>query len=153
MVLWSSGLPRSQYKRKSLYLHYHFLRATRLCSLNTYVKGLPPIKADEPFIARLREKLKTYINYHNAYHQQSWQNANSCGTIFCTAKKTKNETKPRTSNRFWKYIKNKGGVTFGSFPNFAYISSYLHLKSFAWKRDYIISSKLQSSYKVLLGPA
>ena len=30
-----------------------------------------------------------------------------------------------------------------SFRNFAYVSSYLHLKSFAWKRDYVISQKLQ----------
>ena len=25
-----------------------------------------------------------------------------------------------------------------SFPSFAYVSSYLHLKDFAWKRDYEI---------------
>ena len=28
---------------------------------------------------------------------------------------------------------------------FAYVSSYLHLKSFAWKRDGPMSSKLQTS--------
>ena len=31
-----------------------------------------------------------------------------------------------------------------SFPNFAYASSYLHLKRFAWKRDCPISSKPQT---------
>ena len=31
------------------------------------------------------------------------------------------------------------------FWNFAYISNYLHLKSFAWKQDCPISSKLQTS--------
>ena len=30
-----------------------------------------------------------------------------------------------------------------SFRNFAYVSSYLHLKSFAWKQHYVISQKLQ----------
>ena len=35
-----------------------------------------------------------------------------------------------------------------SFRNFAYVSSYLHLKSFAWKRDCVISSKLKSCYRV-----
>ena len=29
----------------------------------------------------------------------------------------------------------KGKVTLDSFRNFAYLSSYLHLKSFAWKQD------------------
>ena len=43
----------------------------------------------------------------------------------------------------WKYIKNKGKVTLGSFQNFAYVNSYLHLKSFAWKREYLTSQKLQ----------
>ena len=36
-------------------------------------------------------------------------------------------------------------VTLDSFRNFANVSSYLHLKSFAWKRDCPISSKLQTS--------
>ena len=49
----------------------------------------------------------------------------------------------KTKQWFWKYIKNKGKVTLESFRNFAYVSSYLHLKSFAWKRDYLISQKLQ----------
>ena len=49
----------------------------------------------------------------------------------------------KTKYWFWKYIKNKGKVTLESFRNFAYVSSYLHLKSFAWKRDYVISQKLQ----------
>ena len=30
---------------------------------------------------------------------------------------------------------------FGSFQNFAYVSSYLHLKSFAWKRNRPVSAK------------
>ena len=30
-----------------------------------------------------------------------------------------------------------------SFRNFVYVSSYLHLNTFTWKRDYIISQKLQ----------
>ena len=29
--------------------------------------------------------------------------------------------------------------------NFAYLSSNLHLMGFAWKRDYPVSSKLQTS--------
>ena len=37
---------------------------------------------------------------------------------------------------FWKYIKNKG-----KFSNFYYVSSYLHLKGFARKRDFVISQK------------
>ena len=32
------------------------------------------------------------------------------------------------------------------FPNFVYISNYLHLKSFVWERDFPISSKLQTSW-------
>ena len=51
----------------------------------------------------------------------------------------------KTKQWFWKYIKNKGKVTLESFRNFAYVNSYLHLKNFAWKRDYIISQKLQMS--------
>ena len=35
----------------------------------------------------------------------------------------------------------KGKVASDSFQNFAYVSNYLHLKSFTWKRDYPISSK------------
>ena len=46
-------------------------------------------------------------------------------------------------NIFWKCIKNKGEVTLHSFRNFAYVSSYLRLKGFAWKRDYVISQKVQ----------
>ena len=49
----------------------------------------------------------------------------------------------KDDNRFWKVIKNKGDVTQDSFRNFAYVSSYLRLKTFAWKRDYVISQKLQ----------
>ena len=40
-------------------------------------------------------------------------------------------------------MKNKGKVTLESFRNFAYVSSYLHLKRFAWKGDYVMSEKLQ----------
>ena len=35
--------------------------------------------------------------------------------------------------------------TLDSFQNVAYAKSYLHLKSFAWKKDCPISSKLQMS--------
>ena len=49
----------------------------------------------------------------------------------------------KDDNRFWKIFKNKGDVTGDSFRNFAYVSSYLHLKTFAWKRDYVISPKVQ----------
>ena len=55
----------------------------------------------------------------------------------------KNGIWDKTKAWFWKYIQNKGKVTLESFRNFAYVSSYLHLKSFAWKRDYLISQKLQ----------
>ena len=40
-----------------------------------------------------------------------------------------------------KRIKNKGNVTLESFPNFGDVSNYLHLKCFAWNRDYVISQK------------
>ena len=43
----------------------------------------------------------------------------------------------------WKYIKNKCNVSLDSFCNFAYVSTYLCLKSFAWKRGYVISQELQ----------
>ena len=36
-----------------------------------------------------------------------------------------------------------------SFRNFVYVSNYVHLKSFPWKRDCLISSKLQT--KVIQG--
>ena len=49
----------------------------------------------------------------------------------------------KDNNKFWKIIKNEHEVTEDSFRNFACVSSYLHSKSFAWKRDYIISQKLQ----------
>ena len=38
----------------------------------------------------------------------------------------------------------KGKVALDSFRNFAYDSSYLDLKSFAWKSDYPTSSKLKN---------
>ena len=49
----------------------------------------------------------------------------------------------KTKYWFWKYIKNKDKITLESFQYFAYVSNYLHLKSFAWKQDYKISQKLQ----------
>ena len=55
------------------------------------------------------------------------------------------------NNICWKYIKTKDEATLDSFRNFAYASSYLHLKSFAWKQDYVISQKLQMSQS-LSGP-
>ena len=45
----------------------------------------------------------------------------------------------KTNDIFWKYIKNKDEVTLDSFRNFAYVSSYSHLKSVPWKQDYVIS--------------
>ena len=47
--------------------------------------------------------------------------------------------------KFWKNVQNKGKETLDSFRNFAYVSSYLVLKNFAWKWDCPISSKLQTS--------
>ena len=46
----------------------------------------------------------------------------------------------KMNNIFWKYIKTKDELTLDSFWNFAYVSSYLRLKSLkAWKRYYLIS--------------
>ena len=47
--------------------------------------------------------------------------------------------------RFSKNIENKHKVTLDSFSNFAYVRNLLHLKSFTWKRDCLITSKLQTS--------
>ena len=47
----------------------------------------------------------------------------------------------KTDNVFWQSIKNKGYLTVNTFPNYAYVSSYFHFKSFAWKRDWTISEK------------
>ena len=47
--------------------------------------------------------------------------------------------------RSWKNILDKGKVTFDSFRNFACVNNYVHVKSFAWKGGYPISSKLQTS--------
>ena len=44
--------------------------------------------------------------------------------------------------------KIKGKVMLDNFGNFAYVSSYLHLKSFAWEGDCPISSKLQNVTKL-----
>ena len=49
----------------------------------------------------------------------------------------------KMNNIFWKYIKKKGEVTLDTFRNFAYVSSYLRLKSSAWKRDCLISPEVQ----------
>ena len=50
----------------------------------------------------------------------------------------------KNDNRFWKYVKNNVQVTLDSFRNFAYVSSYLRLNSLSWKRDYLISRKVQT---------
>ena len=57
-------------------------------------------------------------------------------TTFSTAYGAKNETKLIAD---LKSTSKKYEVTLESFPNFAYVSSYLHLKHFAWKREYTIS--------------
>ena len=49
----------------------------------------------------------------------------------------------KDNNKFWKFIKNEHEVTLESFRIFTCVISYLHSKNFAWKRDYIISQKLQ----------
>ena len=46
---------------------------------------------------------------------------------------TNNETKATVIIE--KNIENRYEVTLDSFPSFAYVSSYLNLKDFAWKRD------------------
>ena len=46
-----------------------------------------------------------------------------------------NQKLDKTNSWSLKYIVNKYEVTLDSFPNFAYVSSYFHLKDFAWKRD------------------
>ena len=47
----------------------------------------------------------------------------------------RNQKWDKTNSWSLKYIKNKYEVTLNSFANFAYVSSYLYLKDFAWKRD------------------
>ena len=73
----------------------------------------------------------------------------SIKTLFCKTNNIfyslENPIWDKTKQWFWKYIKNKGKVTLESFRNFVYVSSYLHLKGFAQKQDYIISQKLQMS--------
>ena len=64
-------------------------------------------------------------------------------TTFSTAKKTKNETKLMRDAE--SASKVKGKVIWDIFRNFAYVSSYLHLKSFVWKRDCTITLKLKKS--------
>ena len=71
----------------------------------------------------------------------------SIKTLFCKTShifySLKNQVSEKTKAWFWKNIKNKVKFTLESFRNFFYVSSYLHLKSFAWKRDYVMSQKLQ----------
>ena len=83
-------------------------------------------------------------------------------TTFSTAKKTKNETKQMRDSESTSKIKVRLPWTFFKIGIVAYVSSYLHLKSFAWKRGCTTFSKtknatklakpiLKSCYKVLLG--
>ena len=51
----------------------------------------------------------------------------------------RNQKWDKTNSWSLKYIENKYEVKLDSFANFAYVCSYLHLKDFAWKRDYAIS--------------
>ena len=62
-------------------------------------------------------------------------------TTFFTAENIKFDTKISKNS---ESSSNEHEVTLNSFRVFVYISSYLHSKSFAWKRDYIISQKLQT---------
>ena len=63
-------------------------------------------------------------------------------TAFFTAENVTFDTKITNSE---SSLKNEHEVTLDSFQNFACGSCYLHSKSFAWKRDYLISQKLQTS--------
>ena len=76
-----------------------------------------------------------------------WAASFSTKTFFCKTNNIfyslENQIGDKTKQWFWKYIKNIGKVRLESFRNFAYVNSYLHLKSFAWKRDYLTSQKLQ----------
>ena len=79
-----------------------------------------------------------------------------------TLSTTTETTSDKMDDRFWKYNKNKGNLVLDNFRNFGYISSYLRLNIFAWKRLHNISRTtnatesvktiLKSFYKVLLGP-
>ena len=60
-------------------------------------------------------------------------------TTFSNAKKTKTKIKPMHDSESTSKIKGK--VALDIFPNLAYVSSYLHLRSSSWKRDCTISSK------------
>ena len=70
----------------------------------------------------------------------------SIKTLFCKTNNIfyslQNRIWDKTKWWFWKYIKNKAKTTLENFQNFAYVSNYLHLKSFSWKLDYVISQKL-----------
>ena len=60
---------------------------------------------------------------------------------FSSAKKTKKEIKPMRDSE--STSKAKGKFTLDIFQNFAYVSSYLDLKSISGKRDCKISSKVK----------
>ena len=47
----------------------------------------------------------------------------------------RNQKWDKANSSSLKYIENKYEVTLYSFENFAYVSSYLRLKDFAWKRE------------------
>ena len=59
-------------------------------------------------------------------------------TTFSTTKETKNETKPMHDSESTSKVRVRSRWTF-----FTYVCSHLHLKSFAWKRNYTISSKVK----------
>ena len=69
----------------------------------------------------------------------------SITTLFCKTNNIfyslKNWIWDKTKWWFWKYIKKNARE---SFRNFHLVSIYLHLKSFAWKPDFVISQKLQT---------
>ena len=54
-------------------------------------------------------------------------------TTFSAAQETKNEIKPIADPKSASKINARSRWTL--FPNFTYVSSYLHLKDFTWKRD------------------
>ena len=46
-----------------------------------------------------------------------------------------------------KFTENKGKVALDIYRNFAHVSTYLQTKTFAWKQDYAIFSKLQMLWR------
>ena len=65
---------------------------------------------------------------------------------FFIARNIKNHWNIKNEGLILKEHLNKGKATLGSLQNFAYVSSYLNLKSFTWKRDCPMSSELQMSW-------